>query len=116
MNDKEKLLVFLMSWYYWATVDENYFRFNKAGGLCINAALFFDNEPNLFNMLAVRRLLESYLKADFKENFHVPFNTCTETYKSEARHRTQHLNPRRLAWVRKMIIQLQHEIQGEQND
>ena len=81
-----KLRKFLKKWLAWAEAGGKGPEFNH-DGLCVNVNEFVYDE------------LMSLLKEE-----PYPFNSSGDDYEKEYAARTAHLNPKRLAWVRKTLV------------
>ncbi len=81
---------YLTSWYEWATNGAPpHPRYNKTGGLCISAPHF-----------TIKGELQDLLKEEF-DSIAFPFGR--EDYSMRSSTQTQHLCPKRLAWVKSKI-------------
>ncbi len=91
------LSAFLASWLVWAENGApDYEPYNRSVGLCSNSRR---------HSHAAGRELEDELEDDFPDDTSTPFNDDDNPYWDETASRGHHLNPRRLAWVRRKLAE-----------
>jgi len=102
--NKQQFLSFLEAYLLWTeNTNVNPHDFVTNGGLCFNAQYFYGS-----------CFLRKRIQNDFPDNYDYPFNDCgSEGYHTEYRKRECHLNPKRIAWVKKTIEELKTEINQE---
>lgn len=104
------LLPFLKAWLAWAEAPTQDSTFSTKMGLCSYAEPYGRYKLKVTGLKAV---LKAELAKDFPDELHCPFNkgrtgeTRWKDYSKESAKCIAHKNPKRLAWVRKTIKELE---------
>lgn len=104
------LLAFLEAWLKWASnPKDNPFGFDNRSGLCLNHNIIWRRKgctgltDEEFNRNVDQ--LQQLMQRDFPKRSLTPFNTSVSYY-AEATRGITHMNPDRIAWVKKIIHEL----------
>ncbi|EFH4744264.1 hypothetical protein ACVVJA_002595 [Escherichia coli] len=96
---KEILRPFYADYAQWLDAGAESLAFNRSTGLCSNLCCYC--AMRFCAGAALDELAVTFIAAGLDEDF--PFNNCPDDYLFEAENHTCHLNPARVAWVRRCV-------------
>lgn len=96
----ETLLMFLVEWLEWATTDDDAedYRFQRYAGLCASYDRWC-RQKGIWFRHARQEIVGAFRASGLDKDY--PFGK--ENYDARSLTSSQHLDPARLAWVRKVI-------------